>query len=166
MALLWLGIGLFIACGAMDPREFGATDSEFWQYVWLFEEQTGVEVKDVPIAFANIEAGHAGECWHYYSLVGSYYEIAIDPQWWFENQNDVRREILISHELGHCVLHRDHTEAVIGFDQPASIMYPSIAPYDVQFFDANRVYYYAELTNPPPSKERINSHDFVTRGAP
>lgn len=50
-------------------------------------------------------------------------KIQIDREY-FDSSTDLEREQLIFHELGHCVLERDHTKHKDEHKKPMSIMYP------------------------------------------
>ena len=72
-------------------------------------------------------------------------------------QNDVQLETIIFHELGHCVLGREHDNSLMPKGDPKSIMYPDNAtlyspcvypigsPCDLLY---RRTYYLDELFNP------------------
>lgn len=61
----------------------------------------------------------------------------------WEYLTDKERTELVAHELGHAVLHRAHTEAVLIDNTPASIMFPAIFP-DSMFAEKEQ-YYWKEL---------------------
>jgi hypothetical protein len=74
-------------------------------------------------------------------------------------QNDLQLEALIFHELGHCILGREHTNELLPNGDPKSIMTPGkidlYSPCVYQFGDENpcnytfkRDYYLDELFNP------------------
>ncbi len=69
-----------------------------------------------------------------------------DRVYWNE-ANDQQREVVVFHELGHCVLNRPHTKASIAGPNntavPASIMYPQVL--DTDLYKKNRDYYCQEL---------------------
>jgi len=81
--------------------------------------------------------------------------ILVNPQTCW--QNDVQLEALIFHELGHCILGRNHDISLMPRGDPKTIMYPdNIAlyspcvynignPCDLQY---RRPYYIDELFNP------------------
>ncbi|MFI5131959.1 MAG: hypothetical protein ACHQFX_18280 [Chitinophagales bacterium] len=72
-------------------------------------------------------------------------------------QNDVQLETIIFHELGHCILGREHETSLMPKGDPKSIMYPDNAtlytpcvypigsPCDLLY---RRAYYIDELFNP------------------
>ncbi len=56
------------------------------------------------------------------------------------------RRIVLLHELGHCILHREHKDTYAAFGAPASIMNTWII--DAGTFLAHENYYLNELFNP------------------
>lgn len=66
--------------------------------------------------------------------------IKINRQYW-ESTAEADREQLMYHELGHCILKRDHDETLITHAQPESIMYP------VHLGNALYVDYYSHYIN-------------------
>ena len=115
---------------------------EFDAYVTKFEKICHVKV-NVPITLkpklvSPVGVTWAGLCKSY----GKYGEIEIDENYW-NAYSYYGKEQLIFHELGHCVLHRPHSEEVAG-TIPASIMYP-IAFGDRPEYKENLEYYYKEL---------------------
>lgn len=58
-------------------------------------------------------------------------------------------EQLVWHEIGHCILYRQHTTALRDGVHPSSVMYPYTFGYTgsnfVQYFTDNEVYYLDEL---------------------
>jgi hypothetical protein len=107
-------------------------DSAFNKHVSKFERYYEKKV-EVGINFGDIEDS-VGLC---YLLTGN---IEIDKEYW-DRQDEAAREELIFHELGHCVMGKEHNEKMIG-DCPASIMYPYIMP---DCYTRHREYYIKEL---------------------
>lgn len=136
-------------CKQDDPRKHNGIDTEFEDYVALFEEITGTKVWDLPINFSHIEEeASIGICRTYFNKVldKTYKEIFIRREYW-EEASDNSRESLMLHELGHCVLNRHHTEERIerdGYKIPISVMNPfNIGGYF--YYEPNREYYFEEL---------------------
>lgn len=143
--MLVLALLFLVACGSLDPRDNLATDRAFDEYVRLFEEATGEDVIDVPINFGIVQPLAAGECNTYANLFQTYPEITIDREWWRANFDPRIREILITHELGHCLFGLSHNDNWKD-GQPESFMYPGIWVYDLEIFAIRREKYYNELT--------------------
>ena len=51
--------------------------------------------------------------------------IIINKKEW-NQRSTIKQENVIFHEMGHCVLNRDHTQGLFEDDCPKSIMYPSL----------------------------------------
>ncbi|MEK6704184.1 MAG: hypothetical protein AABZ06_00175, partial [Bdellovibrionota bacterium] len=51
--------------------------------------------------------------------------VTLDPDFW-DSVSDTQRELLMHHELGHCVLYRGHRSDSLSTGAYASIMYPVI----------------------------------------
>lgn len=114
---------LLLSC-SHDPRMGASIEAPFLPYVDAFEHECGCKVLDVPITFSKLQDSHVGECQNYVVLTESFSEIFIDREYW-DSASIARREQLIFHELGHCVLRREHLLTKrSGF--PISLMYPEI----------------------------------------
>jgi hypothetical protein len=140
-----------IGCGEEPPtvKVKANIDSEFKQYVDLFEMEQDVNV-NIDIQFNEMYFPTIGKCYYAFYIDGPHeserlnLNVEIDPIFWQE-ATDTEKEVLIFHELGHCVLNRDHDESIIAeYEIPKSIMYPVIfdSPYK-----NNRRYYVDELKN-------------------
>ncbi len=68
--------------------------------------------------------------------------IRINPDQW-QTLGETGRQILLFHELGHCVLNRDHRTDRREDRSPASIMFPSLLNPIV--YRRDREYYQHEL---------------------
>lgn len=76
--------------------------------------------------------------------------IKINPSFWW-NYPYERRESLIFHELGHCVLHRGHIDSLNRFNRANSAMHPNSLPYADEYVDYYS-YYMTELFGASPDK--------------
>lgn len=106
-----------------DPRTISGINSEMLPYVQYFESLLGRGIGDIPIQFVRLQGSAVGEC---VSWSSEYKEIRIDPDYWITLENSTR-ESLIFHELGHCVLNRDHDTEMMDYHSllvPDSYMYP------------------------------------------
>lgn len=72
-------------------------------------------------------------------------EVSVDPDFW-TSASEARRELLMHHELGHCVLDRRHRSDLLSSGNYASLMYPSIMPS--RTYTSNYDYYQDELFSP------------------
>lgn len=89
-----------------------------------FERACGVSVGDVPIAFGDTGPNAIGVCWTYKTQGRIYREIIIDEGFYKSAPYEFRKH-LIFHELGHCVLHLDHSEDETNIMHPSSFSIPS-----------------------------------------
>lgn len=136
---LFLLLGFLVSCGVPQKN----TDTEFNEYISRFTKQTELHI-DVPINFSNLE-GYVGACITYSD---NRKEIEIDQEFW-QRAEDLAREQLIFHELGHCVLNRDHDDTLVRVDGffyqiPNSIMYPYIFG-SYSFYEEFHQHYMEEL---------------------
>ena len=88
--------------------------------------------------------------------------VTFDPDFW-NSVSETQRELLVHHELGHCVLYRGHRTAVLSSGNYASLMYPIIMRSST-YLD-NYAYYQDELFNyaaaeaaPDADPSRITVH--------
>ena len=111
-------------------------EEEFKPHVAVFEKHYGKKLKGIGIKFEDLssEGTAVGIC---YLLTGN---IGIDKSYW-EYADDLEREQLILHELGHCVLGLSHNTEMTG-SCPESLMYPSLIPH---CYKKSREYYIKEL---------------------
>lgn len=104
-----------------NPPDF-STDTEFIPYIQEFEKFSKMDTSSVPIGFDSLNEGVAGVC--YYSEISGVISTAyikINRDYW--NKYSQHKKInLIFHELGHCVLGRDHTKWQVPNECPSSFM--------------------------------------------
>lgn len=114
------------------------------KYVNLFETLHGGKPILSTIQFVPQEGNIIGRCY-----VGEF-KVEVDPLYWV-HADDMAREQLILHELGHCELFREHRNDLLpdiysidgkGVQCPASIMHWS---FPVDCYQQNRGYYLREL---------------------
>ena len=136
--LLFLFI-FFTACGASTSYNKSLKiESDFIEYVQKFEELNGNKIDDLQIQFATLDPSIAGLCETetivtIKKLTGKKVitktpKIKINLAYWSNQLADdnARREMLIFHELGHCILNRAHNSEVNIYNEPISIMFPFI----------------------------------------
>jgi hypothetical protein len=118
-------------------------DEEFEQYVESFEEDWGEKITDLTIVFAQVKQDEEtpttklGVC---HINKDTTPHIIIDPDTW-ETMSDTRRKLLMYHEMGHCVLFREHVEG-----RNTSIMNPLLIWSSVYLKDEQ--YFLDELFDP------------------
>lgn len=136
------------ACGQPESPEITKKQSyiepEFEYFVSIFELEQNVNV-DIEMKFAKLEYPSVGMCYYHQYQDGTreFVNIEIDPDYW-QSTSETRKEVLLFHELGHCVLGRDHDEQRIYYTVPKSIMYPYLFE---QAYQTHRSYYVEELQN-------------------
>ena len=108
-----IGLIIFITSCA-GPRY---KDSAFLQYVEKFENLYNISASNIAIFFDVMEETTGGIC----SGRGV---IKINKELWFDITSDAKKEALIFHELGHCLLGRDHVDDLFDDGCPISLMHP------------------------------------------
>jgi hypothetical protein len=91
--------------------------------------------KETRVVFTDRDVGAFGIC----SRGPLFNEVLFNETAW-DSASEVKREWAMLHELGHCVLDRDHEWAAVG-GVPKSIMHPN----DFSKYAAKRREYMAEL---------------------
>ena len=104
-----------LGCG--EFRTIGYVDPEFRPHVEKFLEITNISNINVDMYFHPDTGEFIGVC----IIRGQYKDIIIDMEYW-KQAGYVDREILIFHELGHCVLMQDHRDFKLQDNCPGSIM--------------------------------------------
>lgn len=110
LLLLILGC-TWMSCSTENDK---VIESELISYFEDFENEAtarGLDIKieniDIGAYIHNIETrGTLGQCKSYSD--GSH-EVVIDAQYW-ERISTIEREYLVFHELGHCILDREHKD--------------------------------------------------------
>ncbi|NBO09551.1 MAG: hypothetical protein EBV30_09465 [Actinobacteria bacterium] len=86
-----------------------------------------VELRDIIVQVAHLESDGdgflvIGLC----EVTGTFRRVSVDPVYWKFATEDERLGLMY-HELGHCLLGRDHTEALLPDGRPASLMHPYLS---------------------------------------
>lgn len=152
-----------IGCGvvdSLDNRWITSNDiePEFHSYVEEFKQnsQLGHTVKMI---FGEIkEEDVIAYCYNYGNLRKNY--ILVDRTRYNE-LTDLEKEEVVYHELGHCILFRDHDETILNgndyglkYNLFKSIMYPYV--FGGYKFKNHESYYHTELSN-----EATSLHNFL-----
>ena len=101
------------------------TDPTFASFIEDFESYHKMSV-GVPIVFDKLDPNLAGVCYrsfHGTEIHGDY--IKIDRDEW-PKMSLYQQQNLIFHELGHCVLNREHTPVNSVLICPTSFMHPQV----------------------------------------
>lgn len=133
---------LIIGCG--DDK--GYFEPEFKPYVTGFIDAARRNNKEINVDLISISFMDVPE----HSTTGLVFGKCEDgviyivkPYW--EATSESRREVILYHELGHCVLGRDHLGGWNAqLDIPLSIM-TSMSSIVIDYWDNNREYYLSEL---------------------
>lgn len=103
-----------------EVRQFSSTNPIFSNIVTQFEQagrqysgNASFKVTDVPVNFGNTEnEKFEGVC---FSYPDGTTEVIIRETWW-NSASQALKESLLFHELGHCVLGRDHDNEAFDID--------------------------------------------------
>lgn len=142
---------LFISCGYKPdfinndypaPYTKAKSHSDFNSYIAEFEIISKKKV-NVPIIYGELDLSYAGVCTMWSD---GYREIKINRVYWLF-YSDAQKEILVFHELGHCVLGLKHNDTKSS-GCPASIMRSYLFSVDEaqDCYDNNRLFYLEEIT--------------------
>jgi hypothetical protein len=119
-----------------------SVDPEFDEYFNRFHNYIGVNPVNIGAEFEVLPLPTIGQCLTYGNGVRV---IQIDPVYWSMASDD-QKEILIMHELGHCVLGLGHNTGKSMNGCPLSIMYPTTFGSSGCYI-YNKGYYYQELAS-------------------
>ena len=132
-----------------EQRQFANVDERLWSFFEDFEDLAAQRGLDYDLTRFNLtgtiedihEAGVAGTCSYGFR---SPRDIVVDSDFW-NNTSFFGREMVVFHELGHCILGRDHTEATTRNGFCASIMRSGTGNCRTLYNAQNRDYYVNEL---------------------
>lgn len=132
-----------------SSNTYANVDAELWPYWQSFEDeaaQRGINIdlnaSELVGIFVEIDQDHvAGSCTFSSNQPRV---IRIDRTIW-EELPDVYREFIVFHELGHCVLFRDHDESADGQGNCLSIMRSGVEGCRDNYFDDTRSFFIDEL---------------------
>lgn len=139
---------LLIGCQATHIPKGVIIEAQLQPYVDDFIAEGKSQGKSITIdnliaKFAHLDEDTLGECWRYDNADDGTPKILIDIDSW-EDETDVERRVLLFHELGHCVLNREHIETWdINGLIVSSIMYPYLESESM--YSRNWTYYMWEL---------------------
>jgi hypothetical protein len=145
---------LFINCSRQEPLSValpydGLVDARLIPYFQTFEREAAlrgidIDLENYPVAGAIRgiqEDDIAGTCSYHYTTPN---DITIDLEYW-NGVSTLRREMVVFHELGHCVLGRDHLETAFANGICTTIMNSGTSGCFVEYSAENRSYYLDEL---------------------
>lgn len=141
---LCLAVLILSACGKA-PETAEATrqvDAQLESYVQLFESRLGSQI-DFPVTVARTVGLVVGEC---VRMSDGSRAIHINP-YYVVNADKAKVEATVLHELGHCVLGRQHENEMNGA-APASLMYyAAFTAEQIEIYKANKSAFLNELFN-------------------
>lgn len=133
-------------------QAFNQESQKYAQVVSLSQ----LEVPQIKVSLDRLATDQAGVC--ITPGDGGAKELHINSLHW-SGVNEVQKQLIVYHELGHCVLKREHRsemELRVGYYEAVSIMHPSvlsaISDKAFQQFEAD---YYTELFSRSPSQPFI-----------
>ncbi len=142
-------IPMMLSCTVEEMETTTSTRSSLDQYVSNFEQEArnrglhiDVSALGITIELADIpEQNVAGVCYTHSHAPG---RIEIDAPY-YHSMPDLRREYVVFHELGHCVLGRAHAEAQYPNGTCRSIMASGTGQCIERYTLSNRSRYLDEL---------------------
>ncbi|MBK6825202.1 MAG: hypothetical protein IPG87_20345 [Saprospiraceae bacterium] len=122
-------------------------DPAFVAYLDLFQQEAlnrGVDVRGelemLNISFTSFDQNIAGQC----QASKDAHTILMDSNYW-NKATDIEREVLLFHELGHCILGRSHLDDKTARSQCVSIMRSSSGICKMEYNANTRGDYLDEL---------------------
>ncbi len=130
-------------------KSYANTPVELWEYYQRFEEEAALRGENIDLNSKNLTAeimeiedyGVAGTC-SFSSHAPNH--IVIDESF-FNQTSELLKEMVIFHELGHCVLFRGHNEATYANGTCASIMRSGVEGCRDNYRTSTRKVYLDEL---------------------
>jgi len=120
--LVWGLFLLLAACGRVPTREEAQEFSPYVQRFAKYSQQRGRAVSaDISVVYGNLKGSHLGMCDEGF-LRSSHVEINREA---WRTASEATREMMLFHELGHCLLGRSHSDGVAKLKSatiPSSVM--------------------------------------------
>ncbi len=143
------------------PKSYPGVDEALWPYFERFEIEAAAQNIEVDLIQTETtgviedleEENVAGLCSYSTDRQNHIIEnhITIDLAFW-NRFNDNIKEMIVFHELGHCVLRRGHTEGQLENGRCISIMRSGSEPCRDAYNAATKSYYIGELFHPERAK--------------
>lgn len=144
-------LALFMSC-ASDTEDLNV-DPEVQPYVNRFIEEADkrgilIDFSDTGLSIRLVDLGpeEAGRCSERGTATSGNHDIEIDRSYWAE-VDELEKERLIFHELGHCELNRSHDNQVFSNGDWKSMMYGSPLPPNrpnIINYSGRRIEYYRD----------------------
>ena len=139
------------------PKSYPGVDRALWPFFERFEIEAAAQNLDIDLIQTETtgvieeidEENVAGLCSYSSNRLGHIVEnhVTIDLEFWNRFSDNVK-EMIVFHELGHCVLGQDHREGQFTNGQCTSIMRSGTLPCRDAYNAANKDYYLGELFHP------------------
>jgi hypothetical protein len=133
-----------------DKKSYAGVDKRLWPLFDNFEKEGNSRNKNINLRATNITAviqkiqGHIGMC---DTIKNHSKHIIIDIDFW-NRSSDLSRELIVFHELGHCILGRGHRDDANSNHHCNSIMRSGNTPCFDNYKKATRATYLNELFAP------------------
>ncbi len=135
-----------LSCSEEDILE---TDAELLPYFEIFQKEAGIRGFDVDYEAARIEgllqdipdASIQGQCFRNEEKPR---KVIIDINFW-NNADELDKQFIVFHELGHCFLNRDHLDTTRPDGLCTSIMHSNPGACNFQLTELTREGYLDEL---------------------
>jgi len=132
-----------------EVRSFANVDERLWSFFEEFEQEAAERGMIFDLTTHNLrgsitdidDEGVAGTCSYGFRSPS---HVTVDLPFW-ENSSFLSRELVVFHELGHCVLDRDHSEELTENGFCGSIMRSGTGDCRTLYSQTNRDYYLDEL---------------------
>lgn len=150
-----------VACSSseetIDPDGYQGVDRRLWFFFDVFQQEAEARGVSVDLRasgltgiIGNIDGVNvAGGCNFHGSAPN---QIILDATFW-NTLSFIQREMIVMHELGHCVLYRDHREAMDVTGRCLSIMRSGLGQCNDGYTEATRTAYLDELFDPAFANE-------------
>lgn len=122
-----------LACGRgfhkkeLTVRGFEKQFNAFIEYSKKYGNPVNIDNLNLVIQFGMLPPDKYGYCQIPEDIISTKI-IVISSDWW-PSLNDTEKEILLLHELFHCVLYKSHDERIFSDGRPYSIMFPYLLNY-------------------------------------
>lgn len=128
---------MLLGCGMKDKNEF-RVDPALLPYYEVFVQSSSIRgnnqsTNDLIMEFGPTEGRVIAYCQKQIRYNDSFLQktekvdtpqVVVNPNWWKNASEPSRREV-IYHELGHCLMNKDHDTRLSSYArQPESLMYP------------------------------------------
>lgn len=143
---------LLFACGenTSEPKAIDSiVDERLYGYFESFQREAATRGFTIDFHEMNVEGhisdieehGIAGQCQTY---TDGNKAVVIDETYW-NKSSDLKREFIIFHELGHCILNRGHHDEANENGRCVSIMNSGSAGCELSYTEKNREAFFDEL---------------------